>query len=66
MMATLPSLFTNPPLEELLAEANQISMRHFPREILFAAPSQKHYDTGIYRNQRKEFLTMSVTGDACD
>ncbi len=64
-MATLPSLFTNPPLEELLAEANQISMRHFPREILFAAPSQKHYDTGIYRNQRKEFLTMSVTGDAC-
>lgn len=64
-MEALSSLWTDTPLETLLTEAHQVSERHFPREILFAAPSQKHYDTGIYQNQRKDFLTMSVTGDAC-
>lgn len=53
------------PLENLLEEAQALSRRHFPRSILFAAPSQKHYDTGLYQNQRKAFLTMSVTGNAC-
>lgn len=57
--------WTKEPLEVLVEEAARRSREHFPREMLFAAPSQKHYDTGIYQNQRKAFLTMSVTGDAC-
>lgn len=57
--------WTEEPLDALVSEAARRSKEHFPREILFAAPSQKHYDTGIYQNQRKAFLTMSVTGDAC-
>lgn len=40
-------------------------MRHFPPEIVFAAPGQKHYDTGLYQNNREAFQTISVTGDAC-
>lgn len=64
-MQTLSRAWSDTSLSDLLATAHEITGRHFPREILFAAPSQKHYDTGIYQNQRKEFLTMSVTGDAC-
>ncbi len=57
--------WTEEPLEALIEEASDCSRKYFSREILFAAPSQKHYDTGIYQNQRKAFLTMSVTGEAC-
>lgn len=65
MAARLPGQYAESPLEELIAEASFTTRRHFPAEILFAAPSQKYYDTGTYQNQRKEFLTLSVTGDAC-
>ncbi|MEB3102970.1 radical SAM protein [Ferviditalea candida] len=53
------------PLEELVAEARRLTERNFPAEILFAAPSQKHYDTGHYQNRREAFRTVSVTGSAC-
>ncbi|MCF8563641.1 radical SAM protein [Alicyclobacillus tolerans] len=52
-------------LNDLVKEAKSVSEQHFKREILFAAPSQKHYDTGAYQNERKAFRTISVTGRAC-
>lgn len=52
-------------LDELMKEAQTLTRQHFPPSITFAAPSQKHYDTGVYQNERKAFLTLSVTGDAC-
>ncbi|MDA8194307.1 MAG: radical SAM protein [Thermaerobacter sp.] len=52
-------------VDELVMEAQRTSRRHFPPEIVFAAPSQKHYDTGVYQNRRKTFMTLSVTGEAC-
>ncbi len=33
--------------------------------LTVSAPSQKHYDTQIYQNRRKSFMTMSVTGSHC-
>lgn len=52
-------------LEELVGEAGRVTREHFAPEITFAAPSQKHYDTGVYQNRRKSFQTLSVTGNAC-
>ncbi len=58
-------LWTDTPLANLLSRAQGVSSRHFARSLLFAAPSQKHYDTALYQNQQKAFLTLSVTGSAC-
>ncbi|CAB1129837.1 Elp3 domain-containing protein [Candidatus Hydrogenisulfobacillus filiaventi] len=52
-------------VEDLVARARATSRAHFPAEILFAAPSQKHYDGGEYRNEPHHFETISVTGSAC-
>lgn len=57
--------FTEADLGELVSQARGLTDAHFAKEILFAAPSQKHYDTGHYQNQRKAFRTISVTGSAC-
>jgi uncharacterized radical SAM superfamily protein len=57
--------WSSEPLEDLFAQASQLSRRHFPLSLTVSAPSQKHYDTGIYKNQRKSFLTLSVTGQSC-
>lgn len=64
-MQSMKMHWVETPLGELVAEARGLSYRHFPAEILFAAPSQKHYDTGHYQNQRQDFRTISVTGSAC-
>ncbi|WP_028963252.1 radical SAM protein [Sulfobacillus thermosulfidooxidans] len=42
-----------------------MSRQNFLRTLVVSAPSQKHYDTGIYQNQRKTFMTLSVTGQHC-
>lgn len=57
--------FAKANLEELAKQAHDLTYSHFSEEILFAAPSQKHYDTGHYQNERKAFRTISVTGSAC-
>jgi hypothetical protein len=55
----------NEPLRALVEEASRLSRKNFPMRLTVSAPSQKHYDTGIYQNQRKSFMTMSVTGSHC-
>lgn len=52
-------------LQDLIESAGRLSREHFGRRIAFAAPSQKYYDIGLYRSQRRKFLTLSVTGEAC-
>lgn len=64
-MGAPTSSFSGMALDDLVRDAQAISWKNFDRQILFAAPSQKHYDTGMYQNQRKSFMTLSVTGDAC-
>jgi uncharacterized radical SAM superfamily protein len=53
------------PIDILINEAGHLSHQHFPMTLTISAPSQKHYDTGIYQNQRKSFTTLSVTGQHC-
>ncbi|POB11346.1 radical SAM protein [Sulfobacillus sp. hq2] len=53
------------PLEELITRAGMLSQNYFARSLTVSAPSQKHYDTGIYQNHRTAFASMSVTGNHC-
>ncbi len=55
----------NEPLKVLVEEAQSLSRSNFPMRLTVSAPSQKHYDTQIYQNRRKSFMTMSVTGSHC-
>ena len=49
----------------MIEQASRLSRQHFPRNLTVSVPSQKHYDTEIYQNRRKTFMTMSVTGSHC-
>ncbi|ADG07138.1 radical SAM protein [Kyrpidia tusciae] len=65
MMLTTKAPWADLDLPSLVDQARELTDQFFPREILFAAPSQKYYDTGGYRNERRAFRTISVTGQAC-
>lgn len=53
------------PLKGLLAEAWEVSRRHFPARLTVSAPGNKRYSAGGYRNRPACFPTVSVTGRAC-
>lgn len=52
-------------LEDLLPEAWAEARRHFPPELLVAAPGHKRYRAGNFCNHRGCFPSVSITGSAC-
>lgn len=53
-------------LEDLLAEARASRARHFGDDVLFYAPSVKHYEsTEFPPGEPHDFVPVSVTGPSC-
>ncbi|BCV20264.1 radical SAM protein [Moorella sp. Hama-1] len=53
------------PLKELLPAAWQLRLKNFPPVLGLATPGSKHYDSGDHRNDRRLFVTISLTGAGC-
>jgi uncharacterized radical SAM superfamily protein len=52
-------------LEEILKEAQEVTLKIFGKRIHFYAPSFMYYKTSYYRSSPSEFPTISVTGRSC-
>lgn len=54
------------PLKELLAAAWRVRESNFPPELVVAAPGAKHFDNGLYWNNRHIFTAVSLTSTKCE
>ncbi|MBO8168926.1 MAG: radical SAM protein [Thermoanaerobacteraceae bacterium] len=52
-------------LTDVLNRAWKLRMRNFTREITFAVPGGRKYDTALFSNCQERFLSVSVTGKSC-
>ncbi|MEA4901587.1 radical SAM protein [Desulfitobacterium sp.] len=55
----------NLPTSVLLNEAWRLRRQYFSDRVFFSAPGAKAYENEYYRNQREDFVTISLTGNEC-